>query len=79
MCHHDTKLKVHTVSAENLSEGDTIVWALSDRPGGFDRVCEVRFIRDHKVHVGLNHWTASVTIPEGEKLYVLDQPTLSFN
>ncbi|MEN1564641.1 hypothetical protein AAIH74_33260, partial [Pseudomonas aeruginosa] len=36
-----------------------------------DRVSEVRFVRDGKVHVDLNHWTATTIYDEGETVQVI--------
>jgi len=54
-----------------LEEGDRIVSSIPGHAVFFDRVSEVRFIRDNKVHVDLNCWTATRILSDTEKVRVL--------
>jgi len=57
--------------ARDLEEGDRIVSSIPGHAVFFDRVSEVRFIRDNKVHVDLNCWTATRILSDTEKVRVL--------
>jgi len=57
--------------ARDLEEGDRIVSSIPGHAVFFDRVSGVRFIRDNKVHVDLNCWTATQILSEEERVRVL--------
>ena len=57
--------------AAALQAGDLIVTSVPGHAAFVDRVCEVRFARDGKVHVDLNHWTATTIYPEAEQVRVI--------
>jgi len=57
--------------ARDLEEGDRIVSSISGHAVFFDRVSEIRFVKDGKVHVDLNNWTATQILSEEERVRVL--------
>jgi len=55
----------------DLQTGDVLVSTTPGHAVFFDRVSEVRFVRDGQVHIDLNCWTATRVIPDTEKVRVL--------
>lgn len=64
------KRKTTHKKAENLSPGDTIIETIPGGAAFADKVCDVRFVTDGKVHVDLNEYTATRIYDEGEMVRV---------
>lgn len=57
--------------ADALQAGDLMVTRIPGHAAFVDRVSEVRFVHDGKVHVDLNHWTATTIYDEGAQVRVI--------
>lgn len=55
---------------EDLKPGDAIVTVAAGFAAFVDRVNDVRFVRDGKVHVDVNCYTGTHIYDEGEKVRV---------
>ncbi len=58
--------------ASGLLVGDLIVTRIPGHAAFVDRVCDVRFVIDGKVHVDLNHWTAVAIYDDGQSVDIID-------